>query len=172
MRRVFPLILALAVSAAAVPHVFAEESSGTQELHELRQAIEQQAKQIELLAEQVGKLTRLIEGQKGAEPAAKAPETTPAPTATTSIEPAKPVAEPPAETPKAESVPKVEAVPGAKHVVAKGETLTSIAKHYNISIADLKNANKIDNERKLQIGQILSVPTAKTPETTDKKENP
>ena len=138
----------------------------------MRQAIEQQAKQIELLTAQVGKLTRLIEGQKAAEPAAKTPESNPLPTATTSIEPAKPPAEPTAEPPKAESVPKAEPVPGAKHVVAKGETLTSIAKHYNITIADLKNANKIDNERKLQIGQILSVPTAKTPETTDKKENP
>ena len=27
--------------------------------------------------------------------------------------------------------------------------MTSIAKHYNIPIADLKNANKIENERKL-----------------------
>ncbi len=63
-------------------------------------------------------------------------------------------------------------MPGAKHTVAKGETLTSIAKHYNISINDLKTANKIDNERRLQIGQILSVPTSKTPEPSDKKENP
>jgi len=172
MRRIFPLILALAVSAAAVPGVLAEESPGAQELHELRQAIQQQAKQIELLAEQVGRLTRLIEGQKGADSAAKTSESTPAPTATPSVELSKPSAEGTTEAPKAESVPKAEAVPGTKHVVSKGETLTSIAKHYNISIADLKKANKIDDERKLQIGQILSVPTAKTPETTDKKENP
>ena len=64
------------------------------------------------------------------------------------------------------------AVPGTKHVVAKGETLTSIAKQYNISLNDLKNANRIGDERKLQIGQILSVPAPKAPETSDKKENP
>ena len=61
---------------------------------------------------------------------------------------------------------------GVKHVVAKGETLTSIAKQYNIPINDLKTANKIENERKLQIGQVLILPTPKTPDTSDKKENP
>jgi LysM repeat protein len=172
MRCIFPLVLALAASAAAAPRSLGEDSPGAQELHELRQAVEQQSKQIELLAEQVGKLTHALEAQKGAEPAAKAPETGPAAAPTTSIESPKPPAESTAEAPKAESVPKAEAVPGGKHAVAKGETLTSIAKHYNISVADLKNANKIDNERKLQIGQILSVPTAKSSESTDKKENP
>ena len=61
---------------------------------------------------------------------------------------------------------------GPKHAVAKGETLTSIARQYNIPLAELKNANKIDNERKLQIGQILTIPTAITPAPSDKKENP
>jgi LysM repeat protein len=175
MRRFFPLILAFGVSAAAVPGMHGEDSPTAQELHELREAVQQQSKQIELLAAQVGKLTRTLEAQKGAEPAAKPAEPSPAPPAsapTTSIEGNKSAGEPPAEAPKGEGVPKAEAVPGTKHVVAKGETLTSIAKHYNISIADLKKSNKIDDERKLQIGQILSVPTAKPPETTDKKENP
>lgn len=177
MRRVSSLILTLAISAAAVSRVPAEEAPAGQELRDLRQAVQQQTKQIELLAEQVGRLTRALEGQKGGEVATKPAE--PAPTVavpTTSAEAAKPPtaeATPTAPEPtKAEGIPKAEAVPGTKHVVAKGETLTSIAKHYNISIADLKSANKIDNERKLQIGQILSVPTAKTPEATDKKENP
>jgi LysM repeat protein len=181
MRGVYPMILALTASAAAIPCVQAEDAGAAQELRELRQAVQQQSKQIELLAEQVGKLTRVLEAPKGGETAAKPVEPVPAgPTvlttpATTAIESPKPAAETASaatEPAKAEGIPKAEAVPGTKHVVAKGETLTSIAKHYNISIADLKNANKIDNERKLQIGQILSVPTAKTPETTDKKENP
>ena len=178
MRRVFSLILALAISVAAAPCIQAEDVAVSQELRDLRQAVQQQSKQIELLAEQVGKLTRALEAQKGVE-TAKPAESAPAPTITTSTsETAKPVPEaapaPTAATEpaKGEGIPKAEAVSGTKHVVAKGETLTSIAKHYNISIADLKNANKIDNERKLQIGQILSVPTAKTPEAPDKKENP
>ena len=178
MRGVYPMILALTCSAAALPGVQAEEAGAAQELHELRQTVQQQSKQIELLAEQVGKLTRALETQKGGEAAAKPPEPAPAPTpaasATTPVESPKPAAETTssaAEPAKPEGIPKADAGPGTKHVVAKGETLTSIAKHYNISIADLKNANKIDNERKLQIGQILSVPTTKNPETADKKEN-
>lgn len=177
MRGVYPMLLALSVSVAALPGVRAEDTGAAQELRELRQAVQQQSKQIEVLAEQVGKLARALEVQKGGEAAAKPTEPTPAPAApaTPSVESPKAPAEaaPAASEPaKGEGIPKAEAVPGTKHVVAKGETLTSIAKHYNISIADLKSANKIDNERKLQIGQILSVPTAKTPEATDKKENP
>jgi LysM repeat protein len=174
MRHFFPLILAFGVCTATVPQMRAEDSPNAQELHALRQAVEQQSKQIEMLAEQVGRLTRALDQRKSAEPTVKTTEATPAPApaTTTSIESNKPAPESTPEAPKGEEVPKAEAVPGTKHVVAKGETLTSIAKHYNISIADLKNANKIDNERKLQIGQILSVPTAKTPEPTEKKENP
>ena len=88
------------------------------------------------------------------------------------------------EAPKAEAVPKTEAKPeakveeaggGAKHVVAKGETLTSIAKHYNIPLAELQKANKNVNDRKLQIGQTLTIPTPppppppKTPEPAPEK---
>ena len=142
---------------------WAQEAPTTQEFRELKQTVLQQSKQIELLAEQIGRLTRAVEGQRPPESPVPPP----------SAEVPKPAAEPAPEAPKAEAVPKAEPVAGgAKHTVAKGETLTSIAKQYNITITDLKNANKIENDRKLQIGQILTVPTAKTPETADKKENP
>jgi LysM repeat protein len=66
--------------------------------------------------------------------------------------------------------------PTIKHVVAKGETLTSIAKHYNITVADLLKLNKIENDRKLQIGHTVNVPSkADAPQTAtpiEKKENP
>jgi putative chitinase len=42
--------------------------------------------------------------------------------------------------------------------VARGETLTSIAKAYAISVADLQKANHIDNPLKLQAGQTLLIP--------------
>ena len=81
--------------------------------------------------------------------------------------------------PAAAEPPKAEAVNGVRHVVAKGETLTSIAKHYNIPLAELLKANKDVNDRKLQIGQTISVPVKNPPEATsnetptnDKKENP
>jgi len=162
MRRLILRFPALGALLFILPLVRAEETPAVQELRELRQTVQQQSKQVESLAEQIGRLTRALEGQKteGAAPA-------------TSLEIPKPAAETLPEPPKAEPVPKAEAVNGGtRHVVAKGETLTSIAKQYNIPIAELKNTNKIENERKLQIGQILTVPTAKTPETTDKKENP
>ena len=53
---------------------------------------------------------------------------------------------------------KAEPVGPPRHVVVKGETLTSIAKHYNIPLAELLKANKDVNERKLQIGQTISIP--------------
>lgn len=163
MRRYSSLLPALSVLLFHFQTALAEETSGAQELRELRQAVQQQSRQIELLAEQIGRLTRVLENQK-------APD---ASTAAAGVDIPKPTAEPVPETPKAEPVPKAEASSGGgKHVVAKGETLTSIAKQYNIPIAELKNANKIENERKLQIGQILTVPTAKTSDTSDKKENP
>ena len=151
--------LVIAASAAS-----ADEAQTAQELRELRQVVQQQSRHIEMLAEQVARLTRLIDVRSADSPLANPPAAAEAP---------KPLAEPVPGAPRAEPVVKAEPVAaGVKHVVAKGETLTSIAKQYNIPIADLKNANKIVDERKLQIGQVLIVPTAKAPETTDKKENP
>lgn len=187
-----PLPLRLSAICAALsilPSAWAQESAtAQQELKELRQAVQMQTKQIELLAEQVARLTRALHAQQpGPEvntPTTATPSTgtltIPPPTPSTSIatKPLPPLPDVPPATapapaaPRAEAVPTAEAVPGAKHTVAKGETLTSIAKQYNISLTELKNANKIENDRKLQIGQILSVPTPKAPDSTEKKENP
>ena len=120
-------------------------------IRELRQIVEQQSKQLETLAQQVAKLNEALAQQKTA-----APSDAPATTA-----PATPTP----EAPRAEAVPK--------HTVAKGETLTSIAKLYNITVSELQKLNKIENDRKLQIGQTLTIPTPKTPEApSEKKENP
>ncbi|MDB6175181.1 MAG: Peptidoglycan-binding LysM [Chthoniobacteraceae bacterium] len=120
------------------------------ELRELRGLLEQQGKQIEALTQQITKLTLAVEGKK---------ESAPPVAVATAIEPVVEVTKAP-ETLN-------------KHVVEKGETLTSIAKHFNISITDLQKVNKIENERKLQIGQTLVIPSPKTPEQqSEKKENP
>jgi LysM repeat protein len=47
---------------------------------------------------------------------------------------------------------------GNSHTVARGETLTSIAKMYNVSVIELQRFNHIENDRKLQIGQTLAIP--------------
>ena len=54
---------------------------------------------------------------------------------------------------------------GSSYVVAKGDTLTSIAARYGVSAADLKSANGIVDERRLQVGQSLRIParSAATP---------
>ena len=48
--------------------------------------------------------------------------------------------------------------PGATHVVAKGETLGSIAGRYGVTVAALKTTNQIQDERKLRAGQTLTIP--------------
>lgn len=49
---------------------------------------------------------------------------------------------------------------GQTHVVAAGETLTSIANQYGVSVASLQALNHITDARKLQAGQTLAIPAA------------
>lgn len=46
----------------------------------------------------------------------------------------------------------------ARHTVAKGDTLSSIAKRYGVSVAELKRLNRIDDERMLIVGHNLIIP--------------
>src|SRR5216110_2435441 len=46
------------------------------------------------------------------------------------------------------------------HIVARGETLTAIAKMYKVSVEELQNANHIEDGRKLQAGQTIIIPVA------------
>ena len=161
-----------------------------EDLRAIRRELDQQSKQIEALAREIAQLNlRLTADSRtaAAEPAATAAHAEPAPPPRPA-EPAGPVGErgaaspaPPhegVEPPKAEAVSGgIPSAPlpvppgGTQHPIAKGETLTSIAKQYNISVAELLKANQIHDERKLQIGQILNIPPAKPPQpSTDKKE--
>jgi LysM repeat protein len=51
---------------------------------------------------------------------------------------------------------------GNSHVVAKGETLTSIAKMHKVTVEELQKFNHIENDRKLQIGQTIMIPAPST----------
>jgi len=51
---------------------------------------------------------------------------------------------------------------GEIHVVAKGETPLSIAKKLHVSYDDLLKLNKIDDPKKLQIGQKLKIPVKRS----------
>ena len=47
--------------------------------------------------------------------------------------------------------------------MARGETLTSIAKMHNVTVSELQKINHIENDRKLQIGQTILIPGPATP---------
>jgi len=51
-------------------------------------------------------------------------------------------------------------IAGNTHTVARGETLTSIAKLYKVTVDELQNANHIEDGRKLQAGQTIIIPTS------------
>ena len=165
MSRILAALWALGILLIGVPLASAQDSIALREIRELRQLLDQQSKQLQTLTDQVARLNQTLESQKSAADLAArgVPAPPPAPP-----EPAPPTPLPGADIPKAEAVSS-----GNKHVVAKGETLTAIAKQHNVGIAELQKANKIENDRKLQIGQTLSIPAPKAPETApEKKPNP
>lgn len=55
---------------------------------------------------------------------------------------------------------------GNTHTVARGETLTSIAKMYKVTVDELQKANHIEDGRKLQAGQTITIPIAGSPTPT------
>lgn len=88
-------------------------------------------------------------------PAVEAPKTT-----ATANNTAAATAAPVAATPAAD-IPPTRTTPGL-YTVKKGDTLTSIAKTYGLSLDDLSKANKITDPKKLQLGQVLKVPPRKS----------
>ena len=56
-------------------------------------------------------------------------------------------------------LPSLYLIPGMRvYVVQKGETLLEIAVRYNVTVADLMNANGIKNPTSLHTGQTLLIP--------------
>jgi len=49
------------------------------------------------------------------------------------------------------------AVRDRKHRIARGETLSGIAKRYQVSLATIRHANDISND-KIRIGKVLRIP--------------
>jgi LysM repeat protein len=152
------------------------DSIELREIRELRQIVEQQSKQIEALTQKVTELHKAFDQQKASSPssASTPPSPSAGPLAEHSASAPAPAAAPvpsaPPSTPPTTEAPRAEAV--AKHTVAKGETLTSIAKLYNITVTELQKLNKIENDRKLQIGQTLTIPKPAETTSSEKKENP
>ncbi|HHI77277.1 MAG TPA: AMIN domain-containing protein [Gammaproteobacteria bacterium] len=45
-----------------------------------------------------------------------------------------------------------------EHVISRGETLSVIASRYRVSLAKLRTVNRIKNDRRIHVGQVLRIP--------------
>ena len=115
------------------------DSGTATQLQALSKKIDEQNTKIDLLSQQILKLEQQL---TNARPGVMIGETTPS--AATSV---------------GATEPATHGVAGNTHIVARGETLTSIAKQHSVTVSDLQKANHIENDRKLQIGQTLIIPT-------------
>jgi LysM repeat protein len=120
------------------------KSSETAQLQALTKKIEEQNAKIDILSQQILKLEQQIShmrpgimiGESEASPTKPAVTATPAPRAANGI---------------------------TTHTVARGETLTSIAKLYGIGVGELQRFNHIEDPLKLRAGQTLMIPPSPTP---------
>ncbi|HNX04108.1 MAG TPA: LysM peptidoglycan-binding domain-containing protein [Opitutales bacterium] len=93
--------------------------------------IDEVGRQIERLAQQT---QQAIQAQAASQPVVAAPVT--------------PAAQPTGNFPKT----------GVSYTVQKGDTLSAIARRYDATIEDIKNANNITDPTKIRVGQILFIP--------------
>ena len=124
--------------------------SQTAQLQELTRKIEEQNAKIDMLSQEILKLQLEVTGHRPGVIIGEAPSANSASAATTST-----------STPAAETSTK--SANGNSHTVARGETLTSIAKMHGISVTELQKYNHIDNPLKLQAGQTLQIPPSPAP---------
>ena len=151
------LATAVAFMMAPISFLMAQEKGGpsTQgDLEAIKAELRSQDDRINRLSAEVTRLVGALKDKgildKGT---AAAPKASPAPKAA-------PVS-PSATVPGTVGVdnPSPTAVGGVRsHVVAKGETLTQIAKEYGVTVDDIEQLNKITDAKKLQIGQTLKIP--------------
>ena len=109
------------------------------QLEALAKKIDEQNAKIDALSQEILKLEQQIAHMR---PGVMIGESTPSTT-----------------TPTAEAGSPSHPASGNTHIVARGETLTSIAKMYKVTVDDLQKANHIEDGRKLQAGQTIIVPT-------------
>jgi LysM repeat protein len=152
--------VAFVLIAMAGAHSFAQTfapspkpaTGETAQLQELTKKIEEQNAKIDMLSQHILKLELQLSNQR---PGVMIGE------ATASSSASAPATSTSASSAAAESSPK--SGNGSGHVVARGETLTSIAKMYNVSVSDLQKFNHIDNPLKLMAGQTLQIPPSPIP---------
>ena len=138
------LVLALcAFGRAALGQAGEKPNSG--QFETILKKLDEQNMKIDALSQQLLKLEQQISGKTGGvmigeatpPPAPAAPAGAAASTTASSATPAS----------------------GNAHVVAKGETLISIAKTHKVDVDALQKHNNIEDARKLQAGQTIMIPT-------------
>ena len=132
-------ILAIAVLIASVStSSWAQtpnDKSSAAQLEAINKKLDEQNAKIDALSQQILKLQEQI-----SRPGVMIGEATPSPSPSVST-----AAEPAHAT-------------GNTHTVMRGETLTSIARQYKVSVDELQKFNHIEDGRKLQAGQTIMIP--------------
>jgi LysM repeat protein len=157
-----PFSSALGQTAAEAPKTEALVlKAQTVELEGLKAEIKAQSEKIDHLNQEIAALSDLLK-QKPVPSVAKAE---PVPTVTPAA--ANPGAANPAATVAGvENPAPADGANTKTHTVAKGETLTQIAKQYGVSVEEIEALNKIGDAKKLQAGQTIKIPAAQTASPT------
>ena len=134
------LVFAFCAASGQTPASKTAKPADASQLEILAKKIDEQNAKIDALSQEILKLEQEISHIR---PGVMIGESTPA------VNPAASII-----------APSHSAAAGNTHIVARGETLTSIAKMYKVSIDELQKANHIEDGRKLQAGQTIIVPTA------------
>ena len=137
------LVFAAALGAPLSAQTFATSDKANAQLEALTKKIDEQNMKIDALSQQILKLEQRIAAMP---PGVMIGEPTPAPAI-----PVTPNAAVAASSPAAAG--------GNPHMVAKGETLISIAKAHKVGVDELQKFNHIEDARKLQAGQTIMIPT-------------
>ncbi len=140
------LLLALALCALGST-AFAQsgDKSSNAQFEAILKKLDEQNMKIDALSQQLLKLEQQATGKTGG---VMIGEATPPPSATAAATGAATASGTSASPPS-----------GNAHVVAKGETLISIAKTHKVDVDALQKHNNIEDARKLQAGQTIMIPT-------------
>ena len=123
------------------------------QLQELTKKIDEQNAKIDMLSQEILKLQlEFTNHRPGVMIGEGAPASASTATSTSTTSTSAPAAESAAKSGN-----------GNSHTVARGETLTSIAKMHGVSVSELQKFNHIDNPLKLQAGQTLLIPPSPIP---------
>lgn len=128
----------LCIASAQTPAPKSRKSDDATQLEALAKKIDEQNAKIDALSQEILKLEQQIAHIR---PGVMIGESTP-----------------PATAPAAAAGSPAHPAAGNTHIVARGETLTSIAKMYKVTVDELQSANHIEDGRKLQAGQTIIVP--------------